>query len=56
MCGFSIMYMLGSRTGEDEPIIADSPKRESKTLLKLSAENIQGKLTLPPLGGDGVRF
>ena len=29
------------------PIIADSPKGESKILQKLSAKNIQGKLTLP---------
>jgi hypothetical protein len=47
---------LGSRTGEDEPLSADSPKRESKTFLKAVRRRYPGETDPPPLGGDGVRF
>ena len=47
---------LGLRTGEDEPLSADSPKRESKTLLKAVSRRHPGETDSPPPGGDGVRF
>lgn len=47
---------VGSRTGEDEPISAESPKRESKTFLKSVRRRYPGETDPPPLDGDGVRF
>jgi len=48
--------LLGSRTGEDEPISADSHKREAKSLLKAVSRKHPRETDPPSLGGNGVRF